>query len=118
MKDLTQSAIIVTVCVSVMLILFRISEHTSPAASRTERIVTQMVDLSDQYYEDSRGTRDDAERLQLKSMTLSLLQFANASLPHERLEHIVGFSVRRRIKHLQQDITRTRQNISQQMERQ
>lgn len=116
MRDLTQTAVLVTVCIGVMLILFRISEHTSPAVTRTERIVTQMVDLSDRYYEDSRATRDDAERLHLKSMALSLLQFSNATLSHERLEHIVGYSVRRRIKHLQQDITRIRQNISQQME--
>lgn len=116
MRDLSQTAVLVTVCTGVLLILFRISEHTSPAVSRTERLVTQMADLSDQYYDDARATRDDVERLHLKSMALSLLQFANATVSHERLEHMVGYSVRRRIKHLQQDITRIRQNVAQQME--
>ena len=116
MKDISHTATLVTVCLSVMLILFRIAEHTSPAVTRSERIVNQIVDLSDQFYEDARGTSDDLERFYLQSMALSLLQFANATLPHERLEHIVGFSVRRRIKHLQQDITRMRQNIHLRME--
>ena len=112
MRDLAHTAVVVTVCTCVLLILFRISEHTSPAATRTERLVAQMIDRADQYYDDARASRDDAERLHLKSMALSRHQFSNATLSHERLEHLVGYSVRRRIKHLQQDISRIRQNVA------
>lgn len=112
MRDLVQTAVLVTVGTSVLLVLFRISEHTSPAVTRTEKLVSQMTDLSEQYYEDARHTKDDVERVRLKAMALSLLQFANATLPHERLEHMVGYSVRRRIKHLQQDLSRIHQNMA------
>lgn len=101
-----------TVCTSVMLILMRISEHSNPATTGTERLVSQVVDLSEQYLEEARTTQDKIETMQLKSMTLSLLRFANVTLSHERLEHLVGYSVRRRIRHLEQDINRLRLSLS------
>ena len=111
MKDLLHTSILVTVTTSVLLVLFRISENTPTSASTTH--IEQIVDVADQYYDDAKkNASDDIERYRLKSMTLSLLRYANASLRTDVLENVAGYSVARRIKHIEQDLTRLRQNIA------
>ena len=108
--DLVHTSVAVTLTTSVLLVLFRISEHT-PSAPTAH--VEQIVDVADQYYDDAkRVATDDADRLRLKSMALALLRHANASLRVDVLENVSGYSVGRRIKHLEQDVARLRQNIT------
>ena len=107
--DLLHTSVAVTLSTSVLLILFRISEQT-PSVSTAH--IEQVVEVADQYYDDAkRVASDDIDRLRLKSMSLALLRYANASLRIDVLENLSGYSVGRRIKHLEQDLTRLRQNI-------
>lgn len=108
--DLFHTSVAVTLSTSVLLVLFRISEHT-PSVSTAH--IEQVVEVADQYYDDAKKvTTDDIDRFRLKSMALALLRYANASLRVDVLENVSGYSVGRRIKHLEQDLTRLRQNIS------
>ena len=111
MKDLLHTSIVVTLSTSVLLVLFRISEQHSAQTSPGIHSVEQVLDVADQYYADSKKG-DDVERFRLKAMTLSLLKYANVSLRSDTLENVAGYSVGRRIKHIEQDLARLRQNIA------
>lgn len=106
--DLAITAVTVTVSITILMVLFRLSETTTPSSQRQ---VEQMVELADQYYEDARASTHDIERFRLKAMTMSLLKLASLSLRADILENITGYSVARRIKHIEQDLTRLRQSI-------
>lgn len=109
--DLFHTSIAVTLSTSVLLILFRISEHGAPSASTA--LLEQVIDVADQYYDDAkRVAGDDIERFRLKAMSLSLLLYARASMRVDLLENVSGYNIGRRIKHLEQDLTRLRQNMS------
>jgi hypothetical protein len=109
--NLLHTSVAVTLTTSVLLLLFRITEHSPPSASTVH--IEQIMDVADQYYDDAkRVASDDIERLRLKAMALALLRYANASLRIDVLENVSGYSVGRRIKHLEQDLARLRQNIA------
>ena len=102
----------VTLCVCMLLILFKLSEQsTSPMFSKHDRMVEQILDLSDHYYRDSRAATDDVERLKLRAMALSLLTYASVIRRNDVLEHTAGYSVTRRIKHIETDLHNLRQSI-------
>ena len=110
MWTLDYTALLVTVAVGVLLVLLRVTEHTSPVTMGTERIVAQMIDLSDLYCEDAGTATDDIERLRFRAQALSLLRLANTLLPREHLERLSGYSVRRRIRQLEQQVSSVNQN--------
>ena len=102
----------VSLCASTLLVLFRISEQgTSYVAKRSERMVEEMIELAERYHDESKRTTeglDDLERMKLKAMALSLLQYAQIALSDDVLETIAGYSVGRRVRHLQQEMNKLR----------
>ncbi len=114
MLTLLHTSALTTAFTVVVLVLIRISESVALRGDDgSARLMEQIVDLSDHLYAESKECTDDLESFRLKAMTLSLLQFASAaSLRSDALENLTGYSVARRVKHIEQDMTRLRQNIA------
>lgn len=109
MKSLEYTSIVVTGSTIFLLLLYRITEISTSSPSHIE----QVIDTADQYYEEARSATSDVDRLRLKAMALSLFRYASVSMRSDVLENIAGYSVGRRIKHIEQDMSRLRQSMTQ-----